>query len=303
MITLIFILAGYLPLCHEAPALEHGDAPEPCSYRSGVPVLTYHQVSETPYQYGVTPDKLWNDLQALYDAGFFLILPDDMENGLYRVPWNRRPLMISFDDGWEDNFHFIEQTDGTRVIDPDCAVAIVNRFLDEHSDFGPGVLFFISWDKVPFGHDTEEKLNMVLDMGHAIGNHTADHTSFMQIPVSDYHSQILPALASFSSRLGMRAWFISSLAYPGGQLPSRAGAEEILLNMEYEGRKAVTQGYLVDGAVENLRRFYESSGEGRLRISRIDMALYSVPQLLQWQNLMQPGLERPSLHDQLPWRP
>lgn len=293
----------YAPLCSSGPPLDHGPAPESSTYPSGFPVLTYHQISQVPSKYSASPAKLRADLQGLYDAGFFLIQPSDLEDGLSRVPFHRRPVMITFDDGWEDNFRYIEESGSERTLDPNCAVAIVNGFLEEHPDFGRGVVFFISWDKVPFGRDTEEKLNSVLDMGHAIGNHTALHRSFMQIPPSMYSTQIIPALDSFNRRLGLRTADINTLAYPGGKLPANAGAEDILSEMEYKGRSAVVQGYLVDGAVENLSRIYESGGTGRYRISRIDMALYSVHKLLGWRNLMAENIERPSLHDPLPWRP
>ncbi len=301
MTALIALLVLYAPLVTTAPALEHGPDPEPCAYPSGVPVLTYHQITDNPSKYAATPGKLRDDLRRLYEAGFFLIQPCDLENGLRNVPFNRRPVMITFDDGWEDNFRYLENG-GDRIVDPNCAVAIVNDFIGDHPDFGRGVTFFISWDKVPFGSSTGEKLNQVLDMGHAIGNHTADHRSFMEIHPTTYYTQVLPALDSFRRRLGLRTSSINALAYPGGKLPAAAGAEEVLAGMEYMGREAVVQGYLVDGAVENLSRIYETD-TGRFRISRLDMALYSVNRLLGWNNLMEESIARSSLHDPLPWRP
>lgn len=303
MISIMAVLTMFAPLCSSAPSLDHGEPPEPSDYESGVPVITYHQITSTPSKYGATPYKLRTDLQRLYDAGFFLILPEDIESGLFRVPFERRPVMITFDDGWEDNFRYIQGPDGEQRLDPDCAVAIVNGFLEENPDFGPGVVFFISWDKVPFGRDTRDKLNLLLDMGHAIGNHTARHTSFTAIPPSMYSTQVLPALDSFHDRLGLRTACVNTLAYPGGKLPAGVGAENIISEMAYEGRPAVVQGYLVDGSVENFSRLYDESATGRFRISRIDMALYSVPQLLGWRNLVQLEGERTSLHDDLSWRP
>ncbi len=299
MTALLLILAGFVPVVGNAPELEHGTAPEFSDYASGIPVITYHHITNFRSKYSATPYKLRNDLQLLYDAGFFLILPSDIEDGLRRVPMNRRPLMITFDDGWEDNFRY---TDNQQHIDPDCAVAIVNTFIEEHPDFGRGVVFFISWDKVPFGNNTEEKLNAVLDMGHCIGNHSADHLSFTRIPPSRYWEQIIPALNSFQRRLGLRTSQINVVAYPGGQIPHGAGAEATLASMEYEGRPAVRQGYLVDGSVGSFRRLYKTEGN-EYRISRIDMALYSVPSLLGWSNIMVRSEERPGLHDDLPWRP
>ncbi|MCK5785539.1 MAG: polysaccharide deacetylase family protein [Candidatus Sabulitectum sp.] len=303
MILLFLILAGFLPRAGTAPALNYGPPPEASDYASGIPVITYHQITLHRSTYSATPARLRSDLQRLYDAGFFLILPMDIDDGLSRVPFDRRPIMITFDDGWEDNFRYVEEPDGEQLLDPDCALAIVNTFIEEHPDFGRGVVFFISWDKVPFGIHTEEKLNTVLDMGHCIGNHSADHLSFTKIPPSRYHEQVIPALVSFQHRLGLRVSDINVVAYPGGRIPSGADAESTLASMEFQGRPAVIQGYLVDGAVSSFKRIYEQEGFGEYRISRIDMALYSVPRLLAWSNIMVKSNARPSLHDDLPWRP
>ncbi|MCD4706817.1 MAG: polysaccharide deacetylase family protein [Candidatus Sabulitectum sp.] len=302
MTVLFFLLVGFIPMTGNAPELVHGAAPEMSDYASGIPVITYHQITHHESAYSATPAKLRDDLQRLYDAGFFLILPDDIENGLSRIPFDRRPIMITFDDGWEDNFRYIDMTGGEQYIDPDCAVAIVNTFIEEHPDFGRGVVFFISWDKVPFGIQTEEKLNAVLDMGHCIGNHSADHLAFTKIPPSRYWEQVIPALNSFQRKLGLRASEINVFAYPGGRIPRGVNAESTMASMEHQGRPAVIQGYLVDGAVSSFKRIYESE-LGEYRISRIDMALYSVPRLLNWSNIMVESNARPSLHDDLPWRP
>ncbi len=303
MIALLLIIAGFTPEAGFTSELDYGSAPEPVNYASGIPVLTYHQITTHSSAYSATPFKLRDDLQRLYDAGFFLILPSDIEDGLSRVPFNRRPILITFDDGWEDNYRYIELPGGEIEIDPDCAVAIVNAFLQEHPDFGRGVLFFISWDKVPFGNNTEEKLNTLLDMGHQIGNHTADHLAFTKIPPSRYWEQITPALNSFHRKLGLRVNAINTLAYPGGQIPRGVNAESTISFLEFQERSSVLQGYLVDGAVSSFVNVYDPDGIGQYRISRIDMALYSVPRLLNWNNIMVESEARPSLHDDLPWRP
>ena len=302
MIFLLILLQIFVPEVASSPQLDYGSAPSQEDYASGIPVVTYHQITNHQSAYSATPAKLQTDLQKLYDAGFFLIQPIDLEEGLARVPFNRRPIMITFDDGWEDNFRYITQSNGEQIIDPDCAIAIVNSFLDEHPDFGAGVTFFISWDKVPFGNHSEEKLNILLDMGHAIGNHSTDHLSFTKITPSHYWEQILPALDNFQNKLGLRTNSITAFAYPGGRIPRNESTVTTLAALEYQERQAITQGYLVDGAVSSFNNFY-SSESGRYRVSRIDMALYSVPRLLNWSNIMVESELRPSLHDDLPWRP
>lgn len=303
MTTLILVLTGFIPAIGNPQPLDYGVTPEAADYASGIPVLTYHQITVHQSDYSATPSKLRDDLQRLYDAGFFLIQPTDIEDGLCRVPFNRRPVMITFDDGWEDNFRYLEFPDGEQRIDPDCAVAIVNNFIEEHPDFGCGVVFFISWDKVPFGNHTEEKLNAVLDMGHVIGNHSTDHLSFTKIPPSRYWEQVTPALNLFRSKLGLRTSGINAFAYPGGRISRGVNAERTIASLEFQGRPAIVQGYLVDGAVGSFSKIFDPDGLGEFRISRIDMALYSVPRLLNWTNLMVESDTRPSLHDDLPWRP
>ncbi len=302
MIFLLILLQTFTPGIGSPPPLDYGSAPSQEEYASGIPVVTYHQITTHQSAYSASPTKLRTDLQKLYDAGFFLIQPADLEDGLSRVPFNRRPIMITFDDGWENNFRYIVQPNGEQIVDPDCAVAIVNFFLEEHPDFGQGVMFFISWDKVPFGNNTEEKLNILLDMGHAIGNHSTDHLAFTKITPARYWEQVLPALNNFQRKLGFRTNSIIAFAYPGGQIPRGGNAESTLASIEFQGRQAIAQGYLVDGAVGNFDRFYNSE-VGRYRISRIDMALYSVPRLLSWTNIMVESEFRSSLHDDLPWRP
>lgn len=302
MIFLLILLQTFVPEIGSTSQLNYGSEPSQEDYSSGIPVITYHQITAHQSAYSATPTKLRTDLQKLYDAGFFLIQPADIEDGLARVPFNRRPIMITFDDGWEDNFRYIVQPNGEQIIDPDCAVAIVNTFLENHADFGQGVTFFVSWDKVPFGNESEEKLNTLLDMGHAIGNHSTDHLSLTKIPTSRYWEQVLPALDNFQRKLGLRTNSIIAFAYPGGKIPRGGNAESTLGSMEYHGRTAITQGYLVDGAVGDFDTFYNSE-IGHYRISRIDMALYSVPRLLNWSNIMVESELRSSLHDDLPWRP
>lgn len=281
----------------QAPPLEYRE-PVPEDHPSGIPVLCYHHVGNPGVRYGVSPFRLESDLRALYENGFYLVTPGDLENRLMQVPGDRRPVMITFDDGWEDHCRFLPET---GELDPMCALGIVEGFLEDHPDFGGGVTFFVSWDKTPFGGETLEKLNMILDLGHEVGNHSLSHTPFQFISEDGWRRQVNGALDSFEECLGMRTGEVRTLAYPGGRLPRDGAVQEFVAQLTWNGRPSVTSAFVVDGMITNFSRVFD--GPGRFCIGRIDMSLYTVGQLLQWRNLIVTGTGRTGIRSPLAWRP
>ncbi len=284
------------------PALETCPPPSPQEdVPSGLPILCYHHVSLEPGLYSVTPRRLEHDLRRLAEEGFYLITPRDLENGLMQLPAGRRPVMVTFDDGWRDNMFFAEDDSG--ALDPRCALGILESVSESCPELGRGAVFYLSWDKIPFGEKSlvEEKLNRLLDMGYAIGNHTLYHASFSRLARERWDRTITAALDMFRRNLGLRTRGVTTLSYPGGDLPRRIGAEEFMEALRHQGRRAVSLGCLVDGDVTSLRRLSETR-LGRFRTSRIDMSRYSVEELLRWPSLLPAGTGRKSLHDPLRYR-
>lgn len=300
MNLLLTMLLAWAPATGRASSLTYsGEDSFDTRGPSGVPVLMYHHVSDpVSGYYGVSTHRFRSDLELLDRNGFFLIGPEDINDGLMRVPPHRRPLMLTFDDGWQDNFSFTGSGESVSI-DPHCAVAILEEYCRENPDFGHGAVFFISWDKVPFGQEefVSEKMNMLLDMGYSIGNHTDMHTDFTTLPRSKWEDAVIRPLQKFHRRLGLRTSCIHTLSYPGGRLPKDAGAEEYFSGLEFMGRQAVTMGFLANGSVSSLGPLL-SSPEGWYRIGRLDMSQYSVRELLQWTNIMS-SRARDDLHDPL----
>jgi peptidoglycan/xylan/chitin deacetylase (PgdA/CDA1 family) len=280
------------------PVVEYGNP------TSGIPVVCYHQVSSVSSKYSVTPSILRADLQAFYDAGFSLITTRDLADGLRQFPSGRRPMILTFDDGWQDNFSYRELPGGSWDIDPECVVAILEDFTAENPDFGGRAVFFVSWDKVPFGQEefVGDKLNTLIDMGHEVGNHTWRHRHFIGLFADEWSPAILRAMDSFHDHLGIRTCAVSSVAWPGGVIQEGSWVTDRLEDMVYDGLPAVDMAFVVDGAVASFRRVL-ADPDRRIRVSRIDMSQYSVYQVLQWPNLMTSSDGRSDLHSPLPWRP
>ncbi len=299
----VSLLLLWAPESGRITCLTYSDPdPDPDNARSGIPVLMYHHVSDPVNgYYGVSTDRLLMDLKLLDEAGFFLITPNDIENGLMQVPPDRKPVMLTFDDGWQDNFNFI-LTENSPEIDPFCAVAILEQYSADHPEFGHGATFFISWDKIPFGQQEfiMEKFNLLLDMGYSIGNHTNMHADFMRLPRSKWENAVILPMVKFHKRLGLRTSEIFTMAYPGGRFPLNAGAEEFLSEFQFMGSQAVRIGFLANGSISSMERLLNTE-EGWFRIGRLDMSQYSVRQVLEWRNVMNAG-PRENLHDPLSCR-
>lgn len=297
MIFLLAVLAGAVPGLYEAPPLEYID-PAPDPYPSGVPVLCYHHVSDPPVAYGVSTLRFRRDLEILHRNGFYLITPRDLENRLIHLPAGKRPVMITFDDGWENNYRFLPDSEG---LDPQSALGILEDFLDEHPDFGGGATFFISWDKIPFGSGTTAKFHNLMDMGHELGNHSLSHIPFTELSPQGWKSQVNRALDRFSRHLGLRISEVRSFAYPGGSIPGNHAFLATVASFTWNGRPSLTTGFIVDGTVSDFSRVFQTE-YGRYAIGRVDMSRYSVNQILQWRNLMATGSERADIRSPLAFR-
>jgi peptidoglycan/xylan/chitin deacetylase (PgdA/CDA1 family) len=85
------------------------NSPAEASFQNGVPVLLYHHVSDETTELPkltVTTEVFDKQMSQLYQAGFKPITPADllayMSGGKVALP--DKPILISFDDGYEDNY-------------------------------------------------------------------------------------------------------------------------------------------------------------------------------------------------------
>lgn len=78
-------------------------------YTKQVPILMYHHIEEGADQNTavVTPDKFKKDMKTFKAAGFTTIFYEDLVNYVeLGIALPEKPLIISFDDGYESNYTF-----------------------------------------------------------------------------------------------------------------------------------------------------------------------------------------------------
>lgn len=206
---------------HEERAGETGNEKEEKLYLGYKPnelgeimILMYHEISYPEGEWRRTPENLRRDLETLYRLGYRAVSLTDAVRGNIHIPAGTSPVVLTFDDGNRGNFNYLEQL----VIDPDCAVAILESFAAEYPDFGLAATFFIYYPN-PFRQPEyiQEKLSYLVKRGFEIGNHTYSHANLSRLSPEEIQKEL--ALHIKKTREYLPGYDVNSLSLPYGAYP------------------------------------------------------------------------------------
>lgn len=187
-----------------------------------VMILEYHKVAEPEERWTRTPANFRRDLETLFAKGYRLVGLNDLVDGRIAVPVGTTPVVLTFDDSSPGQFRYVERN-GEPVIDPDCAVGILEAFTARHPDFGRKATFFVlpgaSKPNKLFNQPEYEarKLQYLASHGFEIGNHTLWHANLGKYPEAVVHDQI--ARAQLWIQRYVPDYRIRTLALPHGVYP------------------------------------------------------------------------------------
>ncbi len=168
-----------------------------------VPILMYHYVSAPPpgsdiyrRDLSVPPDLFRSHLQTLADAGYTTIsMYDLMEHLNQGAPLPDKPIILTFDDGYRDNYE--------------------NAF-PLLTEYGMTALFFVVTDYIDAQNPTYISWNMAREMqagGMYIESHGRNHTSLRNRNDEYLIWQALGSAETIEYELGVRPRFVT---YPFG---------------------------------------------------------------------------------------
>ena len=182
-------------------------------------ILEYHLIGEPEGEWRRTPDNFRKDLQMLYDNGYYPVPLEDMVSGNLKVPAGKTPFVITFDDSSQGQFRFLKQGD-KLVVDPNCAVGIMESFKKLHPDFPLTATFYVL-PEIPkglrlFGQEEyiKQKLEYLASHGYEIGNHTYWHQNLGK--TDDAGVQKMIALCVKEVQSYVPGYRVHSLALPLG---------------------------------------------------------------------------------------
>jgi peptidoglycan/xylan/chitin deacetylase (PgdA/CDA1 family) len=191
-----------------------------------VMILEYHRIDVPENRWTRTPDNLRRDLETLYRRGYRPIRLNDFLDGRIATKGGKTPVILTFDDSSPGQFRYLDRG-GAPVIDPDCAVGILEAFAERHPDFGLAATFFVlpgaSKPNRLFNQPEHEarKLQHLVARGFEIGNHTLWHANLGKYPEPIVRTQIARAQEWITR--SVPDYRIRALALPHGILPRDIG--------------------------------------------------------------------------------
>ncbi len=250
-IFFIRLIVAALSMCGFAQKVSAIDAPSDRVVT--VPILLYHHITssnlaDTRYSVSVTDFKL--QMEQLKYWGYATITIEQLVNHInkgYALP--RRPIVISFDDGYKDVF--------------DNAFPIM-----EQNGF-TGTVYVVANRLKADGFLQEEQLQALLDHGWEVGSHSMTHTELVQNHAL-VRQEILQSRLDLEKALGIK---VISFAYPFGSEDS------------YVSRKVYDYGYQAGVGVGHLSRHSFSTIYNLSRREvKGDLDLQGFADLLPWTN-------------------
>lgn len=153
------------------------------------PIMMYHGIREKTSSstgtvggnvdkdgYNRTPEAFRADLEFYYENGYYMIRLEDYNNGKVDVPYGKSPIILTFDDGNEDNIRVTGvDSDGNIIIDKNSAVGILEEFKKKHEDAGVTATFFVNSGLFNQPEYNEKILKWMVENGYDVGNHTENH--------------------------------------------------------------------------------------------------------------------------------
>ena len=179
----------------------------------GFPILEYHMVTENPHPdakpYVVPPEDFAEQLDYLAEEGYTTITPQDYARARKgKQPLPEKPIILSFDDGYEDNWRVV-----LPMLEERGMKAVF--YMVTNSIGKPG---YLTWDNL---FDMERR-------GMEIGSHTANHLPLTTLSPEKQREELRLSKLMLEWK-GMKT--IYSFSYPNGSY--NAGVVTMLAEEEY----------------------------------------------------------------------
>jgi Polysaccharide deacetylase len=205
-----------------------------------IPVVMYHDIGKsgknTPLDRTVASFE--QDLQLLYDKGYYLVNAADIVANRLDVPLGKTPVALTFDDARKTQFSLI-QTDQGPQVDPNCALGVLQRFVKAHPDWKLKATFFVlpkskvtneSFGQTGLG---KQKIAYLVENGCEVANHSTLHKSFSGYSAAQIQQEIGGA-DKLVTDLNPEAK-IETMAIPMGKYPKNKALWPLLIKGNYNG--------------------------------------------------------------------
>lgn len=222
-----------------------------------VPIMMYHGIREKTSSstgtiggnvdkdgYNRTPDAFRKDLEFYYENGYEMIRLDDYINGIIKASYGKSPIVLTFDDGNEDNIKVTGlDSDGNIIIDPNSAVGILEEFKKKHPDTTVTATFFVNGGIFNQSEYNDKILKWMVDNGYDIGNHTKTHLDIKKSSGEKVQMEIAYVYDELEKIIPGK--YVNIIALPFGSPYVKTHDNfKYVLNTSYNGKEYVTEAAL-----------------------------------------------------------
>ena len=247
-----------------------------------IPVVMHHQISnDRSNVYDLTANEFRAELQRLWKDGFVPITASALVNAKIDIPKDRRPVVMTFDDGTKSQFALLP--DGS--VDPDTAVGIMMAFAQKHPDFKPAGTFYVNADPFELGGNLSKGLSWLTTHGFEIGNHTASHADLSSLDSTGVQKELATNAKTIQD--AVPGYKIRTMALPFGIMPSPSS---LAVRGSWGGTSYGPYGVMLVGANPSPSPFsgdFDPAGVPRIRSAHLPWRTTQDYEWDYWQKLLE----------------
>lgn len=222
-----------------------------------IPIMMYHGIREKNSNntntiggnvdkdgYNRTPTAFKNDLEFYYEQGYEMIRLEDYINGIIKASYGKSPIVLTFDDGNEDNIRITGlDENGNIIIDPNSAVGILEEFKKKHPDTNVTATFFVNGGLFNQSTYNEKILIWLVDNGYDIGNHTKTHLDIKKSSSDKVRMEIAYVYEELEKIIPGK--YVKIIALPFGSPYTKTHENfQYILNTTYNEKTYITESTL-----------------------------------------------------------
>lgn len=229
-----------------------------------IPIMMYHGISNvkntaygngnvTKDGYERTKDAFINDLENYYQNDYRMIALKDLVGGKIDVELGKSPIVLTFDDGNENNIRIIGLDDnGKIIIDPNSAVGILEKFKKKYPDYNITATFFLTKELFNQKHG-DKIIDWLIDHDYDIGNHTYNHFDLTTLNCSQTSMEVGRMYDELSK---ITNDYVKIVSLPYGKPNETNNNFNCILNSTYNNKKYETNIVLKDESKANTSPFH-----------------------------------------------
>ncbi len=207
-----------------------------------VPVMMFHRITpQVAGDFDTSPQDFRARLQQMFAAGYRPVRTVDLARGDLSVPAGYTPAVMTFDDGYPDQF----AVDAAGNVDPQSGLGIFLDVCKQFPDCPPAGSFNINNN--PFGlYDPAARqrgLARLHDLGFEIANHTFHHDNLSQLDAAVVQQDFVQLQQLVENAVPGAS--VVTMALPFGESPQNAALTRA---GNWHGARYTFDGVLMVGA-------------------------------------------------------